>query len=182
MLSKKKERRHHACQCADLGTWGCSRLLLGHQFVTLIGSPASASSPPLVHRSATKLNPKSSGGVTWGYSTNRTLGHQFVTLIGSPASASSPPLVHRSATKLNPTSSRMAYGNPFTVSRFLNSSRSAHSNGRLKGPCAATIPDKCRTTTRSTLIILTGNGITGIGKPPSMILRRPTPLLQLSDG
>jgi hypothetical protein len=66
----------------------------------------------LVHLSETKLNPtrRSSGGVTWGYSTNRTLGHQFATLIGSPASASSPPLVHRSATKLNLTSSRTAYG------------------------------------------------------------------------
>ncbi len=47
---------------------------------------------------------------------------------------------------------------PFTVSCVLNSSRSAHSNGRLKGPCAATIPDECRTTTRSTSIIPTGNG------------------------
>ena len=37
--------------------------------------------------------------------------------------------------------------------------RSAHSNGRLKGPGAATIPDECRTRTRSTSIIPTGNGI-----------------------
>ena len=120
-LSWHPERLHHAC--IDLGTWGYSaQLLLGHQFVALIGLPVSASSPRLVHRSATKLNPTSSGGVTWGYSANRTLGHQFLTLIGSPVSASSPRLVHRSATKLNPTSSRMAYGSPFTVPCSLNSS------------------------------------------------------------
>ena len=105
--------------------------------------------------------------------------HQVVPLTDSPGSALSFRLAHLSGTNLNqePTDvgtsasrtaygyavsvpcSLMAYANPFTVSCFLNSSRSAHSNGRLKGPGAATIPDECRTRTRSTSIIPTGNGI-----------------------
>jgi hypothetical protein len=76
-LSWHQERLHHAC--TDLGTWGCSRLLLGHQFVTLLGSPASASSPHLVHRSATKLNPTSSR-MAYGNPFTRLMLPQFFTL------------------------------------------------------------------------------------------------------
>ena len=42
-----------------VGPCHSAHLTLGHQFVTLIGPPESASLPPLALRDATKLNPTS---------------------------------------------------------------------------------------------------------------------------